>query len=302
MSTELAAAVAFVAGHGRLLDRRRLELLLDATADRTALLAALDGYRNPDGGYGWGLEPDLRAAESQPCGAMHALEVFAEVGPATTPRAVELCAWLEAVSLADGGLPFTLPIADPAGCAPWWLGAPAGTSSLQTTAQVAANAHLAARHDPAVAAHPWLARATGWCLAAIEAIDAPPFAYELLFAVRFLDAAAEVEPKALALLDRLGRFLPADGVYPVEGGAEGEAVRPIEFAPRPDGAARRLFSEDVVAAELRRVAAGQQDDGGWTVEFPSSSPAAALEWRGYATVGAVAVLLAHGQVRAPLPG
>jgi hypothetical protein len=34
--------------------------------------------RNPDGGYGWGLEPDLRSVTSQPVGAMHAMEVFAE--------------------------------------------------------------------------------------------------------------------------------------------------------------------------------------------------------------------------------
>jgi hypothetical protein len=73
-------------------------------------------------------------------------------------------------------VPFTLPIADPAGCAPWWLDAPSDTSSLQTTAQVAANAHRVARHDPALAAHPWLARATAWCCGAIEAIEEAPFA------------------------------------------------------------------------------------------------------------------------------
>ena len=31
-------------------------------------LDTLEGYRNDDGGYGWGLEPDLRAPESQPAG------------------------------------------------------------------------------------------------------------------------------------------------------------------------------------------------------------------------------------------
>ena len=57
-----------MASHARLLDRRRLELLLDG-GEPTAVLAALEAYRNPDGGYGWGLEPDLRATESQPGGA-----------------------------------------------------------------------------------------------------------------------------------------------------------------------------------------------------------------------------------------
>lgn len=289
MEFDLSAAVAFVATHGRILDRRRLDMLVNG-GDASGVLAALDAYRNADGGYGWGLEPDLRASESQPAAAMHALEVVAQVAPATTPRAAELCEWLDANSLADGGLPFALPVRDPAGCAPWWLDPDTTTSSLQTTAQVAANAHAVARHDRAVAEHPWLARATRWCLEAIGGLDAAPHAYELLFAVRFLDAVASVEPDATALLDKLGGYLPDGGVVPVQGGAAGEVLRPLDFAPRPTGAARRLYSDDVIAAELQRIAAAQQPDGGWTVEFVSSSPAAALEWRAYVTVDAVALL------------
>ena len=286
----VAAAEAFVATHGRVLERRRLSLLL-SPGSPDGVLAALDGYRNADGGYGWGLEPDLRSPESQPACAMHALEVLAEVAPTTTRSAVELCHWLSANSLPDGGLPFALPTTNPAGCATFWLDQDVETSSLQMTAQVAANALLVARHNPAVRDHPWLTRATAWCLDAIRSRNTPPSAYELLFAVRFLDAAADTEPEALALLDRLQRFLPDDGVVPVEGGAEGEAIRPLDLAPRPDGAARRLFSDQIISCEHERLARRQQPDGGWAVDFPSVSPAASLEWRGYATVNAIAHLL-----------
>ncbi|HEX6236946.1 MAG TPA: hypothetical protein VFZ68_07115 [Acidimicrobiales bacterium] len=283
---------AFMAAHGRLLDRRRLEFLLDE-ADPDAVLAALDGYRNPDGGYGWGLEPDLRAPESQPAAAMHALEVLAEIGPATSPRSLEVCDWLEAHSLPDGGVPFALTVADPAGCAPVWLDPDTTTSSLQMTAQVAANAHLVARHDPAVRSHPWLARATEWCLSAVRELRTTPHAHELLFAIRFLDVVADAEPDALTALDRLGRVLPADGIVAVQGGAEGEVLRPLDFAPHAEGPARHLFSDDVINRELHRLAADQQSDGGWTVDFTSASPAASLEWRGYATVQAVRRLRGH---------
>jgi hypothetical protein len=43
-------------------------------------------------------------------------------------------------------------------------------------------------------------------------------------------------------------------------------------------------------ADMDRLAGGQQADGGWEVNFTPYSSAAALEWRGYATVQAVAVL------------
>jgi hypothetical protein len=291
MTIDVNAASAFMATNARQLDRRRLALLV-GDDDAAGVLAALDAYRNADGGYGWGLEPDLRSPESQPTAGMHAFEVLAEVGPVTSPRAVELCDWMQAHTLPDGGLPFTLPITDPAGCAPWWLGADPKASSLQMTTQVAAMAHLVARHDPGVAGHPWLATATRWCLDAIAAIDAPPFAYELEFALQFLDAVHDVEPAAPELLDRLGRYIPEDGAVPVAGGAPGEAVRPLDVAPTPDRPSRRLYRKDVIDADVERLTGEQQADGGWVVSFPSASPVAALEWRGYVTVAAVASLVA----------
>jgi hypothetical protein len=128
---------------------------------------------------------------------MHAFEVLAEVAPTTTtPRAVELCDWLAAISLPDGGLLFALPSTDRAGNAPLWVEPNTPVSSLQMTTQVAANAHLVGRHHADVAGHGWLSRATQWCLTAIDSLDTAPHAYELLFVIRFLDAVAEVEPAA----------------------------------------------------------------------------------------------------------
>jgi len=67
-------------------------------------------------------------------------------------------------------------------------------------------------------------------------------------------------------------------------------ARPLDFAPFPDGQARELFSAGVVTADLERLAAAQQDDGGCEVDFASYSPAGSLEWRGHATVRAVTIL------------
>ena len=68
----VAAARAFLAGNGRLLDRQRFQVITGTSDGAHAVLAALRAYRNADGGYGWGIEPDLRSPESQPLGAMHA--------------------------------------------------------------------------------------------------------------------------------------------------------------------------------------------------------------------------------------
>jgi hypothetical protein len=289
VSVDLAAAEAFLAAHARVLDRRRFQLLM-GKADPGWVVAALDAYRNPDGGYGWGLEPDLRSPESQPGAALHAFEVFGDIAPATAQQAVALCDWLASVSLADGGLPFALPVTNPAGCAPFWAQADPTVSSLQITAVVAATAHRVAVHDPAVAAHPWLAQATRSCLAAIQALRAMPPAIELAFAIQLLDAAHDIHPQAAALLDRLRAYIPASGLVHVQEGLEEEMMRPLDFAPTPGRPVRALFTPEVIAAELQRLIDQQQHDGGWRVDFASYSPAAALEWRGYMTVRAISIL------------
>jgi hypothetical protein len=290
MNIDLSAATEFMATHARVLDRRRFELLTGQTDDPTGALAALDAYRNPDGGYGWGLEADLRSSESQPGAALHAFEVFADIAPATAPRAAALCDWLTSVTLPDGGLPMALPLGMTAGSGPWWQAADPSVSSLQITAVTAATAHRVAAHDPAVAAHPWLERATRYCLDAIDALDDAPFAYVLAFSVRFLDAVHETRPEAAGLLRKLAAYIPADGLIPVTGGTEDEVLRPLDVAPYPGRPARELYCADVISADLERLAALQQDDGGWVVDFLKISPAGSLDWRGYATVSAIDIL------------
>jgi hypothetical protein len=301
MSIDLDAARTFMTTHARVLDRHRFELVVGpgeadgATGEQA--LAALSGYRNPDGGYGWGLEPDLRAVASQPAGALHAFEAMEDAtsaGAALSPHASSLCDWLASVSLPDGGLPFALPVDDPTGCAPLWTDADTTTSSLHLTSAVAAGAHRVARHDPAVAGHPWLARVTDHCLDRIAATDRPQHVLELRYILWFLDAVADVRPEAVGHLERLAATIPPSGSAHVEGGKPDEMVRPLDFSPRPDRPLRAQLAPSAVAADLERLAGEQHEDGGWDVDWVSWSPAAALEWRGWATVRAVTILVANG--------
>jgi 3-oxoacyl-[acyl-carrier protein] reductase len=82
--------------------------------DPEATLAPLAGYRNPDGGFGWALEPDSRARASQPVAALHAFEIFEEIAPTTSPLAGRLD-WLDAIAVESGAVPFALPGGDERG-------------------------------------------------------------------------------------------------------------------------------------------------------------------------------------------
>jgi hypothetical protein len=287
MQPDLPAAARFMTTHARLVDRQRFDL---ATGRRgpAGALAALAGYRNADGGYGWGLEPDLRSPESQPVGALHALEIMAETGA----PAGALADWLASATLPDGGLPFALPVGEPAGSMPLWVQADPTESCLHLSTAIVAMAHQVARHDPALRAHRWLATATDYCWREVRALRDSGGTYQLMHVLWFLDAVHEVLPGAAAELRRVAAWLPRDAVLPVEGGIEGEKMHPLDFAPRPDGALRELIGRAVIARDLDRLAGQQRSDGGWDVDFAAQTDAGALEWRGYATVNAVKQLLA----------
>lgn len=294
MSIDLDRAHAFMTGHARVLDRRRFEAtVLNSDAARAAIITGLDAYWNADGGYGWGLEPDLRAPESQPGAALHAFEALAAAGPRTSPHVAGLLDWLERVSLDDGGLPFALPIADTTACAPFWASADPSESSLQISAAVAAQAHRAARWDDTIRTHPWLEQATRYCFEQIHRIEEPPFAYVLSFSLQLLDIAAETYAEGGELLEHLMQFVPADGALPVAGGAEGET---IHVSSEPGLPLYDLLKPEAVEDEVDHLEQAQLPDGGWSVDFTSYSEAAVLEWRGYTTVNAVATLRANGRV------
>ncbi|MGH3005047.1 MAG: hypothetical protein ACRDOS_03965 [Gaiellaceae bacterium] len=274
----------FVASNARLLDRHRARLAA-GTGDPEAALAVLAGYRNADGGFGWALEPDSRAPASQPVAALHAFEVFEEVAPLTSPMAAGLLDWLDAVALPGGGVPFALPGAASAGSAPMWAATDTTSPSLHMTAVVLGIAHRVARHDRAVAAHPWLQRATDWAMDEIAALDPPRDAIEFRYVLQLLDAL-----EASDELERLGAHLPPDGTIAVSGGKPDEAMRPLDFSPEPDRPLRALLDPRAVDADLDRLEAEQHHDGGWDVDWAHWSPAGGLEWRGWATVRALRIL------------
>src|SRR5215207_7498837 len=93
MSVNITAAERFVLANARLLDRHRLAVLVGG-APVAPVLDALRAYRNPDGGFGHALEPDVRAPESEPAAVLHALEVLAGIDALDDPMVTDAAAWI----------------------------------------------------------------------------------------------------------------------------------------------------------------------------------------------------------------
>jgi hypothetical protein len=286
MSTPgLDGAVQFLAVGGRVVDRRRYERLF-AGGDATPVRDAVAAYRNPDGGFGHGLEPDGRDPATQPAAIEIALRVLDEADAWDAGLAAEACDWLQSNAPAEGGAAGVEPTIEGWPHAPWWVPEPGRPASLITTGQIAGTLH--ARR----VSHPWLDRATELLWSRIDALAAPG-PYDLRGVLRFLDYVPDRERAERALKHVAPMLL---GVVAQDPDTPGETHSPLDFAPLPGSLARSLFAEPVIRAHLDHLAAGQRDDGGWMFNWPAWSPAAEQDWRGYITVSSLAILRANDRL------
>ncbi|MFG2124245.1 hypothetical protein [Streptomyces sp. NPDC048710] len=294
----LFRAEQFVWLTARVLEQRLFAYhFLNGAADPVE--AALDAYRNEDGGYGHALEPDLRGPVSQPLHTGHALRVLDAVGRCGGQRVERVCRYLTSVSTADGALPAIHPGQRGYPVAPFVPVVDDPPSELLATGPVVGLLH---RNE---VWHAWLFRATDFCWQAVESLE-KSHPYEVEAAVAFLDSAPD-RPRAEAAADRLGRLVREQRLaaldpdrldaFPVAPGyAPGEHHFPHDFAKSPQSLARAWFTDEEMARSLDHLAAEQQEeDGGWPVRWHHWAPAPTLEARPMVTIEALHTLRAYGR-------
>lgn len=284
MSVDVELAERFIHANARLLDRHRLAVLRHG-AEIDPVLAALCAYRNPDGGFGHALEPDVRAPDSEPAAALHALEVLAGIGALDDPMVADAASWIATIADPDGGVPFVTPACAAYPHAPWMVASDGGS---HLTFAIAGALWEAGSNEP------WLQRATEWCWAKLERPDELG-AYFVKFALAFLDAVPDA-PRAQATIEQLRSRIDADGSMAVAGGTENERLRPITLSARPGARSRALFTEGQIEADLEQLEQAQQPDGGWTFDWLAWSPGQSAEWRGAVTLRALATLGLHRRI------
>jgi hypothetical protein len=285
MTNALDSAWTFLLNNGRLLERKLFAYCFRGGSS-DGVVAALRAYQNDDGGFGNALEPDKRTPSSQPIDQEVALRAMDDVG-ADADMTRRMCDWLVTVTTNEGGVPFTLPTVNDTPHAPWWeTDDPHPPANINPTASIAGLLHRHGVH------HPWLDCATDFCWRIIETseIEEP---HALVAVLTFLQHATD-HARAERAFARVAAGVTK--IVTLDPNAQGYVHRPLEFAPRPNGLARRLFSDDVIKANLDHLQAQQQADGGWPIAWPTLSAANEYEYRGVVTLGAVRTLRAFGRV------
>ncbi|HEY9437585.1 MAG TPA: hypothetical protein VIS29_02840 [Streptomyces sp.] len=296
-ASPLARAERFIWLTARVLEQRRFaHHFLNGSAE--AVETALAAYLNDDGGYGHALEPDLRGPVSQPLHTAHALSVLDSIGRCGGPRVERICRYLTDVSTKEGALPALHPSQRGYPAAPFIPVVDDPPPELLATGPVVGLLH---RNQ---VWHAWLFRATDFCWSAVDALE-QSHPYEIEAAVAFLDGVPD-RARARTAADRLGRLVREQRLavldperraeYPVAPGyAPGEHHFPYDYARTPESLARSWFTEEELERSLDHLAAEQQEDGGWPLNWRQWAPGTALEGRPIVTLRALRTLRSYGR-------
>lgn len=288
MSDKLfARASDFIWRNARLLDRQRFSFhFLDG--EKSAVLAALRAYQNADGGFGNALEPDSRCPDSTPLAVMTAFYILDEIDGFDDPMVLRTCDYLESITSAAGGIPFTLPVIKNYPHTPW-MGTddPNPPASINPTADIAG---LLLKHK---IEHLWLEKAVPFCWQAQDP-NRDGF-HDIMPAVQFLINTPD-QRRAAPILEAIKDIIQREKLVVFDRKTEGYVKFVLDWAPYPQHIFRNLFSEQQIADDLQALIAAQQEDGGWPINWPPVSTASEAEWRGIKTLENLLILKHYGKI------
>jgi len=287
MDDVFAAAERFLRAEARLLEQRLFDTLFHG-APASGVVDALRGYRNADGGFGHGLEPDKRCPASLPLDVEIALQTLAAARTTDAQLLRGAADFLDGIAV-DGAVSLTAPVIESYPRAEHmtdWTYVP----GLNPTAGLAG---LLYQLD---FAHPWRDAATGYCWQALEHNPPPDDVHALSEVLGFLAHVPDrdrADKQVAAVTERL----LSTPMFHLDPEAEGYGLTPLHIAPAADSRWRSLFTDAQLDGHLDHLLRSQQPDGGWPITWEPPGTASRLAWRGMVTVAALRTLDSYGRLR-----
>jgi len=294
-------ARTFLYTYARLLERALFSWWFEGGHNQ-AVIDALAGYQNADGGFGCALEPDFRLGLSSPLATSVAFQVIRQLDlPGDHPlvrRGMEYL--IRTYDPRFGGWHPVPPEVNQAPHAPWWhYDEVAGKCTVETpanpTAEIVGYLHAYADLIPQ-------ANLLGDVTSnALQALAQTPNPIRMHDGLCFLRLVRELPPPQRALvLSRLRQSLPlVVSRQPEEW--SGYAAQPLLFVDSPESPLADLLLSEV-QQNLDYKVDTQSADGCWSPNwtwsgsFPAAWPEAEIEWKGVLTLRTLRELAAFDRI------
>lgn len=283
----------FILTNARMIERRLFDYHFRA-GSQMGVFHAVYAYRNEDGGFGHGMEPDTASPESQPLFGIMAMEALDEAG------------YLTGELLLEDFMPYFQSITTEAGGIPWML-KPKGEypraghfdevrewAALSTTVALLG---MLEKHQLRI---PWMHDAESYVWGEMDRIGKKHAFCCFCVARRmlFLDHASN-RVRADQAIKELSSWILEEGVLCQDRSHPNWGLygcpNSLGYAPSPDSTLRSIFSREQIEQDLDGTILRQAEDGRWDTSY-GLSEGMKLEWAGIQTLATLRTLKAYDRI------
>ncbi len=283
----------FILTNARMIERRLFQFHFENDGTE-GVFHAIYAYRNSDGGFGHGMEPDTASPESQPLFGIMALETLDEVGYLTKEIILnDFMPYFESITTEKGGIP--------------WMFRPKSTypceghfktvkewAALSTTAPLLG---ILEKHKIDI---PWMRKAEEFVWSEFKRIkDKHVFCY--LCIPRWLTFLkyTKSQDKAKNTINDLKNWISNNGIICENKADEGWGLygkpHSLNYATSTDSILNSIFTKETLESDLETLISNQKEDGRWDTWY-GISEGTKLEWAGIQTLSVLKTLKNYDRI------
>lgn len=279
--------------NARMIERRLFQFHFE-NDNPLGVYYAVYAYRNSDGGFGHGMEPDTASPESQPLFSIMALETLDEVDFITKEIILnDFMPYFESITTKKGGIP--------------WMFRPKSTypceehfntvkerSALSTTAPLLG---ILEKYEIDI---PWMQKAEEFVWSEFERIkDKHVFCY--LCVPRWLTFLQHTksQEKAKKTINDLKNWISNNGIICEDKSDEGWGLygkpHSLNYATSSESILYSLFTKEIIESDIKELINRQKEDGRWDTWY-GISEGTKLEWAGIQTLSVLKTLKNYDRI------
>ena len=283
----------FILTNARMIERRLFHFYFENDSPE-GVFHAVYAYRNSDGGFGHGMEPDTASPESQPLFSIMAMETLDEIGGLNADLIQkDFVPYFESITTEKGGIPWMLRPKSDYPCEEHFKSV-REWAALSTTAPLLG---ILEKYDIDI---PWMQKAEEFVWMEIERIKEKHVFCHLCVPRRlqFLEYTKSRDKAEKALKD-LKQWILAEGVICKDKSDEGWGLygkpHSLCYAPSPGSMLNPIFSKEMIRADLNELIHRQKEDGRWDTWYGLST-GMKLEWAGIQTLWTLKTLKSYDKI------
>lgn len=283
----------FILTNSRMIERRLFQFHFENDHPQ-GVFHAVYAYRNSDGGFGHGMEPDTASPESQPLFSIMALETLDEIGFLNKEIILnDFMPYFESVTTEKGGIPWMFRPKSNYPCEEHF-------KTVKEWAALSTTAPLLGMLEKYHINIPWMQKAEEFVWNEFERIkEKHVFCY--LCVPRWLTFLEHTrsQDKAKKTINDLKKWITKKGVICEDKTDEGWGLygkpHSLNYASTTQSSLYALFDKETIDSDLNELINRQIEDGRWGTWY-GISEGTKLEWAGIQTLWSLKTLKNYGRI------